>query len=708
MTKTVYIAEKPDVGRKIAAVIGVAEKVNGGIRCTDGTVVTWCFGHLLEPKMPEDIDPELKAWSWETLPIVPKPFQFKPRDDKAAKQLSTIGRFLQAANEVVLATDADREGELIGWEVLTWHKWKGRTRRLWLDDQTPPAIRKAISALKPGEETKPLYLAALARMCADFLVGINMSRAVTLRLREGRGKPLSIGRVQTPTLALIVRQERRIRDFKPETYYELTAQVTTASGAQVRMRHAPPSDARIKQRAEIDRLRQAAEGQSSPIQRTTEQKSEAPPGLLDLARLQQEANQRFGLSADRTLKIAQDLYEKHEVLSYPRTESTALPEAHQENIPTIRANLARMPDLGAALAQFGEAEIRTQVYNDAKVESHYAIIPTLKAPDPAALSEDETRIYLLVARHWIAAHMPDRAYLATRLEATFGGVPFAIRGTRTLDEGWRRAFQGEASADGDDGEDGTDPDAEADAGELPEITDGEQGTARPVEIDEKVTKAPTRFSEAELLRKMRNVASEIEDPAIRKLLRETSGLGTSATRAGIIETLKKRSFIVVRSRKLEPTEAGMALIDALEKSRPLYADPVQTARWEDGLADIAASKASTRDFIQHIVAQVTGDVTHFKEDQSLQTIPDTGAQKGGSGKSSGRGRNGGGARGSGGSDEAGLKRWKEAMDGGTPLNVPFDQRGQAKQMGAFWDKRNKLWKMHPEDDPTPFKNAGWL
>ena len=693
----VFLSEKPDQAKIISAALGSPEKAKGYHRC-GSDYVTWCFGHLLMPKMPEDYDPALKQWTWSTLPMLPQPFGFRPRD-KAAGQIRVISDLLKQANEVVIATDADREGELIAYEVLTHLKWRGPTNRLWLSDLTPAAVKKALADIRPGSQTKPLYHAAFARMCADWIVGLNGTRAVTLKLRSPEARtPFSVGRVQTPTLALVVRTERRIRNFKPETYYELVARVATQSGHTVVMRFAPPPEKRIKDRSRIEAGKAQAEGQTAPVRVQTEDKTQPPPELLDLNRLQQEANRRFGFSADRTLQLAQSLYETHQVLTYPRTDSTALPEEHTERIPQILDNLSRIDAL-SDVAKIPEPVVRKRYYDDGKVTAHHAIVPTLKPCDMAALNEDEAKIYDLVARHFLAAHMPDFAYKATSMTCKPGNVPFRARGSVPTQEGWRIAFNGVPD------ETETDPEKE-DNPDLPPVPDGDPGTARDVKIDEKVTKPPERYTEASLLKRMRNIASEVEDADAKKRLKETSGIGTPATRAGIIETLKKRKYITVNKKKIVPTDGGEGLITAIEASLPGYADPVVTAQWEDELDAIAQKSADPRDFINRIATQVKSDVQTLKDASDLPMFDAKGKQM------SAEERKGAAQRQQEQQDpEARAARQahrEAALARGRPLKVAYAKRDRAKQLGAVWNKDKKTWMMHPDADPAPFVREGFL
>lgn len=696
---TLYLCEKPDQGRIVARALGGGTAKQGAISCPGNVVVTWARGHLLMPFMPQDYDPALARWSWDTLPIVPSPFRFRPRDDDSARQMKVIAEALRGAAKVVIATDADREGELIAYEILLQLKWNGPIERLWLSDLTLPAVQKALRNLKPGAETRPLFHAALARCCADYLVGINMTRAATLKLRQGSGKPLSIGRVQTPVLALIVRLERKLQNFKPEDYFELVAEVATAGGHSLRMRHAPPPEKRILDKAKADALAKRATGAAGPLRVKTEDKKTAPPPLFDLNLLQQAANARYGWSAEHTLKIAQALYETYQATTYPRTDSSALPVEHKQNVPTLLKHLLALPEFAHLSPALARPILRDTVYDDAKVTAHHAIVPTLQATDPARLPPDERRLFLLICRHYLAAHLPDYAYKSTTIQLDANGVLFVARGNQPVFAGWKDAFAKAAAEDAADVKDEKKDDEEDEAATLPPVADGERGTARKVEVVAKKTTPPSRFTEKTLLQAMKNIANYVEDPAAKKRLKQTSGIGTSATRAGIIETLKQREYIVVRKRQLVPTETGMSLIASIEATIPRYADPAETANWEDVLEDIAQSKASWKDFVLKIAKMVDGDLATLRTKEGLQRIDasknQTPKEPGGAQARKGTGR--------------GKKKSAPATsDRETPLKVAYDDREAAKRLGARWDSARRIWVAPAGSDLEAFRAAGFL
>ena len=684
--KTLYIFEKPDQGRIVAQARGGGSKTQGGIDGADW-VITWGFGHLMSPYMPQDYDASLKAWEWDPLPIIPEKFLFKPKDANATRQIGAIRKMVSKAREIVVATDADREGELIAYEIINEIRWKGPIRRLWISDLTLDAVQSALRNLKPGEETKPLYHAALARTYADWIVGMNMSRAATLKLAPPGSKPFSIGRVQTPVLALIVDLEREIRNFKPQDYFEISANVETASGNLV-MRYAPPPEKRVTERKKIEAALERVKEAQGPLSAKTEKKTQAPPALMDLNALQQNANQDFGWSAEKALKVLQALYEEHQIVTYPRTDCRVLPEDHKNNIPTIAGNLDATLDIPEVATVKTSPKIRAATYNDKKVTAHHAIVPTLKKADLSSLSSDESRLYTMICKSWIASHLDDMEYLQTQISMDANGVPLKASGHQITKEGWSSIYR-KASASHETGDatenDQDDETAVPDNQKLPPIKDGETGAVRKAWIDSKKTTPPKRFNEKTLLQAMKNIANHVKDEKARKILRETSGIGTPATRANIIETLKAREYIAIKKKQITPTDTAFTVIDAMRSVAPAYSDPVMTSRWEDALEEIARGSQSDLHirFVKGIAKIVREDVGRLR-DSGLQRAQPSQKQK-----------------------SASKKPRKPTKVSGTELKVPFEQREEAKKLGARWDGTRKSWVLPDGGDIKPFKDKGW-
>lgn len=592
-----YLCEKPSQAGDIATVLGGRQRREGYYDTADGRV-TWCFGHLLEQAAPEDYNPEWKSWNLDLLPIRPPTWRVQGRKEAGA-QLKVIQQLLKGTSELVIATDADREGEMIAREVLEHFGFRGPIQRLWLSALDPESVKRALSKLKPGRETEPLYRAALARSRADWLVGLNLTRAATVVLGNGSGV-LSVGRVQTPTLALVVRRDEAIENFKPRDYYELVADVA-AGEHRLTLRHAPPEDDRLYDRAAAEALAQRAQGARGPLKVISERKHQAPPKLFSLLTLQAVANKKWGWSADKTLDVAQALYETHKATTYPRSDCPHLPNEQEADVPVILAHLAGVPEL-APLATVATPVIRKSVFDSKKITAHHAIVPTT-APAPwDKMGEDERVLYLLIARHYLAALYPDHEYQETRVALDANAVPFKATGRVPLVAGWKTVF----GADVDDADDDKEKETPA---TLPPVRDGDAAHATHVVVDAKRTTPPARYTEGTLLKDMAAIAKYVDDPALKARLKESSGIGTEATRASILEILKKRGFLVPKGKTILSSETGRALIHRLPAA---LADPGETALWEDRLEAIVAGQESVEGFLTGIDAKVAAQLVELK------------------------------------------------------------------------------------------------
>jgi DNA topoisomerase-3 len=618
------VAEKPSVARDIARVLGVRGGSRASLAGAD-RVITWCVGHLVELEEPAAYDERWKAWRLDTLPMLPARFRLRPvassRDQlQAVRELLRDGRF----TEVVNACDAGREGELIFRYV---YELAGSTlpiRRLWISSMTDEAIRDGFAGLRPGTQYEPLADAARCRSEADWLVGMNATRAVTVRRRSGPDSTLySIGRVQTPTLAILVEREKTIRAFVPRDYWELrgkfqkggdTIVATWIRGKATRLGKKEVAEeilARDRQHAG------AADPHGPVIERLEQKKSrEAPPLLFDLTSLQRTANRRFGLSASRTLEIAQALYETHKLLTYPRTDARHLTGDLAGELPRLWKGVGELEDY----ARFVEPLLahpppRTKrVFDDSKVQDHHAIIPTGKTGRASALSRDEQRIFDLVVRRFLGAFYPDAEFANTELvvrvgpgqappskepadrEALLDALPpppdrYVARGRVRLVAGWQEVagFGDDAGKEKDDLEQ-----------TLPVVAEGERLDGA-FESVARQTRPPPRHNEATLLSAMETAGKTIEDEALRLAMKDR-GLGTPATRAATIETLLKRKFIDRDGKALVPTELGIGLIDALPV--PSLASPELTGSWEARLARIARNEEPRARFMEDIAGYV--------------------------------------------------------------------------------------------------------
>jgi DNA topoisomerase-3 len=643
------VAEKPSVARDLARVLGVRPT---GQHCFEGDarVITWCVGHLVELDEPAAYDPRWKAWRLDTLPMLPAEFRLRP-SRHATAQLRAVVRLLadRRFTSVVNACDAGREGELI-FRYLYQFAGKGPPiRRLWISSLTDEAIRKGFAALRPSAQLDALGDAARSRSEADWLVGMNATRAITVRGRgAGHTALYSIGRVQTPTLAMLVSREQAIRAFVPRPYWEIRGEFRTAEGQSFTAGWRHGSVARLGTAALADAIatRDTAHGAATDAHGPSVEQirartvREPAPLLFDLTSLQRTANRRFGWSAARTLELAQALYERHKILTYPRTDSRHLSSDLVHELPALFAALAQAPEYAAFAGELLAHPPRPsrRVVDDAKVHDHHAIIPTGKPVRQGALDRDEQRLFDLVARRFLAAFYPDAEFAITeawiRVGAALAGAPapafapteatpartpatggeapvldrlppepdrYLARGRVRLAAGWQAVagIDGTAPAARDRDRDRDDPDGEP-ASLLPPLAQGQplDGAFSPIA---KHTTPPHRYTEATLLGAMESAGKEIDDEALRAAMKDV-GLGTPATRAAIIETLLKRDYIVRTKQHLTPTAVGIALIEALPVAS--LASPELTGAWEARLARIARGGDSRAAFMADIARYV--------------------------------------------------------------------------------------------------------
>lgn len=619
---TVWICEKPSQARDIAAVLGeiAGEKIEGAIRTSAG-IVTWASGHLLEQWQPEKYNAALERWSLDALPIVPDVWRNSVVPSKLgmpskAHQLRVICDLVKESSQVVIATDADREGEAIGREILDHAKYRGPIKRLWLSALDPESVKRAVASLRDGATTAPLYWAAQARSRADWLVGMNLTRAATVIAKSAGAQGVrSVGRVQTPTLALVVRRDAEIESFVSRDYFEIEADVD-ASGTPVTLRHAPEAEARIFDRAVAEKLAQQVIGATGPLKVEVERKRQAPPPLFSLKALQKACNKRFGFGADKTLEVAQSLYETHKVLSYPRSDCGYMPAEQAADIPAILAHLSRVDGIGkAATAASGSPVIRKSVWDSAKITAHHAIVPTLTPVQLSSLSNDERRVYLLVAQQYVASLSPDYIYDHTHVLMMANDVPLSATHNAPVSLGWKLVLD--------------DDESEKPTTSLQGLVDGVGGRVMTARVEGKATQPPARYTEGTLLEDMSAIAKFCTDPRVKARLKETSGIGTPATQANIIKTLRERGFIAPLARNaIVSTPAGRALISFLP---PAISDPALTALWEDRLSEIAEGRlteAARDEFVDRAVQQVRSLLATL----TAAPLPDMSGDAGSSGR----------------------------------------------------------------------------
>ena len=607
--KTLVIAEKPSVGRDIARVLGCRKQSDGALE-GDKYIVTWGLGHLVELADPESYDPKYKEWKMEDLPMMPDPFKLEVIG-QTAKQFKVVRNQIHRKDvkEIVIATDAGREGELVARLILKKAGTDKPLKRLWISSVTDKAIREGFAHLRDGKEYEPLYDAAMCRAEADWLVGINATRALTCKYNA----QLSCGRVQTPTLAIIAKREKEIREFVPKPYYGLTAYGTP--GVTLTWRDEKSGSYRSFDKNRITSLEKALRGKDGVVTEVKRTAKKTPaPLLYDLTELQREANRRFHYSAKETLNIMQRLYENHKVLTYPRTDSRYL---SSDIVPTLKERLRACGTgpyrklAGRLLNQTFTA--KASFVNDAKVSDHHAIIPTEQFVSLEHMTIDERRIYDLVVRRFLAVLYPPFEYEQVSLTVDIGGEIFAAGGKTVKSSGWKEVYE----ADGNDWEDeeaGRDLEAGKAVREqkLPAIAKGDHFTGLHFTVTEGKTKPPAPFTEATLLSAMENPVAYMEsgDKAMAKTLGETGGLGTVATRADIIEKLFKSFLLEKRGEDIFLTSKAKQLLELVPED---LRKPELTADWEMRLSKIAKGNLKRAAFMKDIRGYTVDLISQIKQ-----------------------------------------------------------------------------------------------
>jgi DNA topoisomerase-3 len=597
--KTLVIAEKPSVARDLAdALPGTFENHDTYLESED-TVITFAVGHLVELIDPEDYDERFKKWRMADLPIVPDEFRLRPRDKKAEKQLKVIHKLLQRddVERVVNACDAGREGELIFAYIYETSGVDKPVERLWISSMTKSAIKEGFEQLRPGEQLRQLEAAARSRSEADWLVGMNATRAATIRGRAWVGGVVSLGRVQTPTLALLVKREREIQAFVPEPYWLVHAQFDPRyEGLWFES-----EETRLKEAKRAEEIAAKVSGKDGTVESVErKEQSERAPLLYDLTSLQRDANRRFGFSARRTLQAAQSLYEDKKAITYPRTSSRWL---SGDLVAQLKPTAATLEPIGeyAAAARYVLALQQLplgRVVNDSKVSDHHAIIPTDVEHDVSRFSPDERRVFDLVARRFLAVFHPPARYARTTIVTLVEEERFRSRGKVTLEAGWRGVYG--LLSEADQAAQKQDEEGENESAELPPLEQGQTVKCASAEVEAKETKPPPRYTEATLLSAMETAGKLIDDEELREAMKE-SGLGTPATRAETIETLIRREYIERGGKDLMPTPKGLQVITMLEE-HPLTS-PELTGSWEKRLTDIEHGEEDRSRFI--------GDIAEF-------------------------------------------------------------------------------------------------
>ncbi|MBQ2520309.1 MAG: DNA topoisomerase 3 [Paludibacteraceae bacterium] len=615
----VCVAEKPSVGAYIANVLGAKQKHDGYFE-GNGYQVTWTFGHLCALLDPQEYTEQWKGWNLSSLPMIPQRFSIKVSGDAGVhKQFNVIKNLIAQADEVINCGDAGQEGELIQRWVYQQAGCKCPVKRLWVNSLTEEAIKDGFQQLKDQSEYQHLYEAGLMRAIGDWLLGMNATRAYTIRYAQGIGRNrqvLSVGRVQTPTLALVVKRQAEIEHFVPRTYWELkTNYRDTLFSAQI-----PVEDGEYAITSEEQGQALVDSIKDLPLTITNVEKKkgiEYAPKLYDLTSLQVDCNKKYNFSAEQTLQLIQSLYEKR-VTTYPRVDTTYLSD---DIYPKVLGTLAGIKDYYPQVAPLIGAKLpkSKKVFDNKKVTDHHAIIPTGQRPE--GLSADEKKVYDLVALHFIAVFYPECEVSNTTVLAKAGEIDFKVTGREVLKPGWRVVFETSDSSDSRDSSDSSDPGDSGESAEesksLPAFVKGESGPHIP-QLKEKTTTPPKYYTEATLLRAMETAGKTVENDELREAMKE-NGIGRPSTRAAIIEKLYQRKYIVKQGKSLRATETGINLIHLIIS--PLLKSAELTGLWEKKLREIERGEYTAQDFLNELKEMTSGVVRDVKTNKAGMLCP---------------------------------------------------------------------------------------
>ncbi|HGV9720633.1 TPA: DNA topoisomerase III [Salmonella enterica subsp. enterica serovar Enteritidis] len=618
-----FLCEKPSQARDIAKFIGAGQRGDGFLS-GPGVTVTWARGHLLEQAEPEAYGEQYgNPWRLDVLPFVPQQWKLEVKKDGRA-QFSVINRLLKQVDEVVIATDADREGEVIARELLEYCRFQGRVFRLWLSALDDASIRNALANIWPSEKTEALYRAGVGRGRADWVTGMNLTRLYTLKAREaGISGVMSVGRVQTPTLAIVVRRDLEIENFIPKPYSDVIATLVSdniafpvkwVAAAQYCDEEGRCIQAGIAAQV-VELCRQTAS--ATVIDCQTKRQKKSAPLAFSLGSLQQACAEKFGMPAQQVLDIAQSLYETHKLTTYPRTDCGYLPVSMREEVRAVLAALMQSdPSLKShpALAQL-DISLVSRIWNDKKITAHHGIIPTKQAGDLSRLSTDERNVYQLIRQHYLAQFLPQMEVDATEATFNISGQLFRTTGNVVVVAGWKALFTepsrtAQPPADGNEDKEGV--------SRLPPLQAGQTCRVQGAEEKRLQTKPPVPYNDGTLIAAMTNAASFVTDAALKKVLKENAGIGTEATRAGIIDTLVKRGFLVRDKKVLRSTPTGRDLVSALPSA---LTSPGLTALWEQLLDEVAAGRVSLEDFMAKQNAWVVQLVSQGKSQPLAMQAP---------------------------------------------------------------------------------------
>jgi len=620
-----YIAEKPSLGRAIASALPKPHKNQSGyIEVGNGDVVSWCIGHILEQANPEAYDNSFKKWQMQHLPIIPEQWQLNPKI-KTRSQLSTLKKLVKSADELVHAGDPDREGQLLVDEVIDYLKVskskKQNTKRLLISDLNLPAVKRALNSLQDNYDFMPLSISALARSRADWLYGINLTRAYTLQgQKAGFHGVLSVGRVQTPLLGLVVRRDQEIEQFIAKPFFDVHAHITSQKGESFIAKWQPSAvcspfmddKKRVLVKSLAENVVSRISDQPAIINSINkEQKKQSAPLPYNLSSLQIDAAKQFSMNAKLVLDVCQSLYEKHKLITYPRSDCRYLPTEHHKQASNIISLLAQSTSSYQTFAVNADPQVKGRAWNNSKISAHHAIIPTEKSAEKINLNPFEKNIYFLIVRQYLAQFYPVHIYDQTNISLTIAGGLFTANAKSPNQQGWKILFKNNKDKKS------SVTNSQFEQQVLPPLTKEDKLHCDKGQLLEKMTQAPAAFTDATLLAAMTGIARYVQDSNIKKILKETDGLGTEATRAGIIDLLFKREFLQRNGKNIKATEVGKSLINTLP---PTATYPDMTAQWEATLNKISEKKSSYQHFMVPLTDTITAMVGQA-EQQSFKGLP---------------------------------------------------------------------------------------
>ncbi|WP_068544740.1 DNA topoisomerase III [Thalassotalea crassostreae] len=629
-----YIAEKPSLGRAIADALPKPHKKHQGyIEVANGDVVSWCIGHILEQQNPEDYDVEFKKWRMEHLPIVPEQWQLKPKS-QTRSQLTVLRKLVKQCDEIVHAGDPDREGQLLVDEVIDFLKVgkgkKQQIKRLLISDLNIAAVKRALNSLKPNSDFIPLSVSALARARADWLYGINLTRAYTIQgQKAGYQGVLSVGRVQTPLLGLVVNRDIEIDNFVSKPFYQVLANLVDENGASFKAKWQPSEackpymddEGRVLNRALAENVVSRIHNQPAAVQsiKHTDKQQNAPLPY-NLSALQIDAAKRFSMNAKLVLDVCQALYEKHKLITYPRSDCRYLPNDHFAQAKVIVGQLSQGDKTYSQWAKNADTSLKSKAFNNSKVSAHHAIVPTEKSALKINLNTFEQNIYQLIVRQYLAQFYAAYKYQQSHVEVKIASGLFTAKATTPLQIGWKSLFENKKAHPNTHTNAHTNAKPDSDEfsqQHLPPLVNDQKLQCIEGELLAKETQPPQSFSDATLLAAMTNIARFVDDGDIKKILKDTDGLGTEATRAGIIELLFKRGFLVRQGKQIKSTEIGRSLIIALPA---MATKPDMTAQWESSLNSISEQQLNYQSFMRPLTTTIAQMIDNARA-QPLTNLP---------------------------------------------------------------------------------------